>query len=323
MSSYNNRKVPPVDMKVKSFVSKMGDRPKQIHQIQFGTMTCREISRTGELQISNGQLFVMPSRNPAPAGPLDPRLGISDKVSRCQTCGLSLQDCSGHFGFVRLVLPVFHIGYFRHIYAFMQCICKSCSRVLLMVGPDRDNILHKMRGTYLDNLQRETLFSKGVHEKCKKAKTCPHCGAVNGAVKKIAGVPTLKLIHEKYKGRHAEDDLDNLMENLHYTLSLKGSATPKPNLVDDLLPTRVLELFRKIPDEDCELLGMRPMLGRPENMIVEAVSVPPVSIRPSVAVDQGGGSNEDDLTVQLQEIINVNAALELALSKGWSNHLYL
>ncbi|KAI2508353.1 DNA dependent RNA polymerase [Fragilaria crotonensis] len=33
-------------------------------------------------------------------------------------------------------------------------------------------------------------------------------------------------------------------------------------------------------------------------------------------MDVGGGSNEDDLTVKLQEIIGVNVALELALTKG-------
>jgi DNA-directed RNA polymerase III subunit RPC1 len=33
-------------------------------------------------------------------------------------------------------------------------------------------------------------------------------------------------------------------------------------------------------------------------------------------MDVGGGSNEDDLTVKLQEIIDVNVALELALTKG-------
>ena len=169
-----------VDFKVKHLVSKTNDRPKQIHQIQFGTLTCDEVSRTSEIHVTSGQLFVMPSRAPAPNGCLDPRLGISDKVSKCQTCDLSLQDCAGHFGYIKLALPVFHIGYFKHIYSFLQCICKTCSRVLLSEGVGRDGILRRMRGTNLDNLQREILFSKGVHEKCKKAKQCPHCGAING-----------------------------------------------------------------------------------------------------------------------------------------------
>ena len=315
----HNRHCPRVDMKVKNLVTKgAGDRPKQIHQIQFGTLTSDEICRTSELPVTSGQLFVMPSRAPAAGGCLDPHLGVSDKKSKCQTCGLSLQDCSGHFGHIRLARPVFHIGYIRHTYAFLQCICKSCSRVLLPDGMERNAILRKMRSPNLDNLQKEAIFTKSVHEKCKKAKQCPHCGAINGQVKKMAGVPTLKLVHEKYKGRHAEDELEDLVSNLQYTLSLQTGpmAASPPVYLDDLLPTTVLELFQRIPDEDCEVLGVRPHLGRPENLIIQSIAVPPVSIRPSVAMDMGGGSNEDDLTVQLQEIINVNVALKMALTKG-------
>lgn len=39
-------------------------------------------------------------------------------------------------------------------------------------------------------------------------------------------------------------------------------------------------------------------------------------IRPSVAMDIGGGSNEDDLTVKLQEIIDVNTSVKAALDNG-------
>ena len=77
----------------------------------------------------------MPSRRPAPQGVLDPRLGVSDRVSVCETCKLGLTECSGHFGYIDLGLPVFHIGYFKHTISVLQCICKTCSRVLLKDDP--------------------------------------------------------------------------------------------------------------------------------------------------------------------------------------------
>jgi DNA-directed RNA polymerase III subunit RPC1 len=40
-----------------------------------------------------------------------------------------------HAGYIQLELPVFHIGYFRNTVQILQCICKSCSRVLL---PDEE-----------------------------------------------------------------------------------------------------------------------------------------------------------------------------------------
>ena len=61
-------------------------------------------------------------------------------------------------------------------------------------------------------------------------------------------------------------------------------------------PMRVLRLFRAISARDAELLDMA---GRPEDLLVTAVPVPPVVIRPSVEMDSGAGSNEDDCTMRL------------------------
>lgn len=83
-----------------------------------------------------------------------------------------------------------------------------------------------------------------------------------------------------------------------------------------LTPMRSYEIFLRITDEDCLLLWMQGNFGRPESLITWAVPVPPVPIRPSVPQDMGGGSTEDDLTVKLQEIIEMNKALRMALDKG-------
>jgi len=94
------------------------------------------------------------------------------------------------------------------------------------------------------------------------------------------------------------------------------SASTKLILTEDLLPLKVYRLFANIPDEDCRLLWLDPQIGRPENLILKNLLVPPVPIRPSVAYGRRGGSNEDDLTVKLQEIVDVNQSLELVLKKG-------
>jgi DNA-directed RNA polymerase beta' subunit len=39
---------------------------------------------------------------------------------RCATCGLGLKDCAGHFGVVKLPLPVFH-----PVWVFS--VCAGCS----------------------------------------------------------------------------------------------------------------------------------------------------------------------------------------------------
>jgi DNA-directed RNA polymerase III subunit RPC1 len=311
--------------------------PKRISHIQFGILSPDEMQRLAEFQVCSRELFTMPSRKPATAGCLDPRLGVSDKVSSCATCHRKLVDCAGHFGYIKLALPVFHIGFLKHTLNFLQCICKSCSRVLL-IESEKEKVLGQMRNPNVDALAKMAHF-KRVVDKCKKCKICPYCSATNGTVKKITGAPTLKIIHERYRsGRStttassstratsaaslAEDEIDKLLEKLDTAIESNREIEaivlhPTHPPIEDLLPTRVLELFQHIPDEDCEVLWIDPVVGgRPENLILQNLLVPPVPIRPSVAMDVGGGSNEDDLTVKLQEIMDVNVALELALTKG-------
>lgn len=52
--------------------------------------------------------------------------------------------------------------------------------------------------------------------------------------------------------------------------------------VEDLNPLKVLTLFKRVPPADCELLGLDPGAGRPEEFLWQYISVPPVCIRPSV-----------------------------------------
>lgn len=68
--------------------------------------------------------------------------------------------------------------------------------------------------------------------------------------------------------------------------------------------------------QDCELLGLKPSHGLPQEYIWQYISVPPVCIRPSV--QQDGASNEDDLTVKLTEIVFTNALIKQGLAKGVS-----
>ena len=104
-------------------------------QIRFGLQTPQDIMRCGVLHVHERALYKMPERAPHAGGVLDRRLGISSKTAVCETCRLKLADCAGHFGYIRLELPVFHIGYFKNTLQVLQCICKTCSNLLL---PDEE-----------------------------------------------------------------------------------------------------------------------------------------------------------------------------------------
>ncbi|TYZ65031.1 hypothetical protein PybrP1_003004 [[Pythium] brassicae (nom. inval.)] len=300
---------------VKQFVLE-NDRPAKISHLNFGLLSDVDMMRMSELRIHSKDLFKMPSREPAVDGVLDKRLGVSNKKDTCDTCNLRLADCVGHFGYIKLELPVFHIGYFKAITEILQNICKECSRVLLPPH-ERDAFLRRMRDPRADVLRLIGLRKK-ISALCKKTVKCPYCAGVNGTVRKVTST-TLKLVHEKYRAKAAHDLRNVFVAQFAEAQALNpevGQHLAKAQ--EDLSPLQVLELFQQIPDQDCELLWVDADGGRPEKLILSAVLVPPVCIRPSVAMDGGTGSNEDDITVKLQEIVQVNFALRAALEKGAS-----
>ena len=266
--------------------------------------------------------FYDPTQNRAPTehGPLDARLGISDKFGHCGTCGESLQTCIGHYGYIKLVLPVLHIGYFKFIIHILQIICKNCSGVLLPENSKR-MFLQELRRPNIDNLRR-THICKRIAKEAKKVYICPSCGDLNGRVKKNGASP-LRITHEKYSHYEASKALskkepEDKLEFLRtFEKARKVTADVERNIkkaLDDLNPLRILNLFEKILAPDCELLGMNPAKGRPEMFIWRYLPVAPVCIRPSVPQD--GSTTEDNITTKVGDICNSNNLLKTGLEKG-------
>ena len=75
-------------------------------------------------------------------------------------------------------------------------------------------------------------------------------------------------------------------------------------------PLVVLNLLKRIPAEDVPLLLMNPEAGRPADLLLTRLLVPPLCIRPSVVSDLKSGTNEDDLTMKLTEIIFLNDVIK-------------
>lgn len=55
---------------------------------------------------------------------------------------------------------------------------------------------------------------------------------------------------------------------------------------------------------------MNPQAGKPSDLILTRLLVPPLCIRPSVVSDLKSGTNEDDLTMKLTEIIFLNDVIK-------------
>nr|GLL22253.1 DNA-directed RNA polymerase III subunit 1-like isoform X2 [Ipomoea trifida] len=273
--------------------------PRKIKSIQFSTFSGSEVMKSAEVEVYRG-VYYDASKNPIPNGLLDPRMGPPNKTKSCATCNGDFKQCPGHYGYLNLALPVFNVGYLPIIVDILKCICKGCSRILLG-EKERLDFLRKMRNTKMEHLKKNELL-KRVVKRCtamtsgRKAVICSRCGCVNGMVKK----GPLKIIHEY--GSQFLDECHNAVSN-----KIKGSITVPPELDSKT----VHALFKKMIDEDCELLYLS---DKPEKLLVTSIPVPPIAIRPSVFVDGGMQSNENDITERLKRIIQANSSLRQEIS---------
>ncbi|KAF2186274.1 DNA-directed RNA polymerase III subunit RPC1 [Zopfia rhizophila CBS 207.26] len=299
--------------------------PKRIKQIQFGILSNQQIVNQAVLEISNRNVYDLSStgslnRKITANGPMDMRMGTSGKGTHCQTCKDELKSCNGHFGHIKLALPAFHVGYLKMIIEVLHNICKDCSRILLDEG-ERRRFLRNMQRPGMDNVQRSGV-SKKISEECRKKKVCPYCGSINGAVRKVSGHP-LKIVHIKYDAYNRSTAKSKKpppgKEEFDASFETAKSANPEldrhlKKAVDDMHPLRVLNLFKRISAQDCELLSMMPEDARPEMLIWEYVPVPPVSIRPSVV--QENGATEDDITNKIGDICQISGIIRAGLASG-------
>jgi DNA-directed RNA polymerase III subunit RPC1 len=295
--------------------------PKRFRGIKFGIQSNQHVANQAVIEVSNRLLYdIENNRSAYTHGPLDSRLGISSKQGLCATCQEPLANCTGHFGYVRLPLPAFHVGYLRFIMSILQEICKDCSRVLLEPH-DRRAYLKELRRPHIDNMRR-TAICKRINEQCRKARTCPYCGSINGQIRKFG---VLKLAHDKFSFYNKSTSAKKVPpeSKIRFDDSFTDARQANPDLdkhlrkaLEDLNPLRVLKLFESISRTDCELLGLDPNEGRPEMFIWQFLPAPPVCIRPSVVQDTS--SNEDDLTAKLADIVWVSGMIRSALQKGSS-----
>lgn len=281
--------------------------PRKIKSLKFSMLSHADITKFAEVQVWRGKYYDE-KRKPIEGGLLDPRMGPANKSlsSPCATCHADFNDCPGHYGYMPLALPVYNIGYLGTILDILKCICKCCARILLEEEL-RKSFLKKMRSVSCDALKKGEIKKKIV-QKCnaltssKKAVRCRRCGYINGTVKK--GIGFIGLIHDRSK--ITDGNVEECKSAMSHTKEAKASISPS----DIINPLTVLSLFQRMLDEDAELLYLP---DRPEKLIITNILVPPIAIRPSVFVDGGKRSNENDITERLKLIIQTNASLQKEL----------
>jgi DNA-directed RNA polymerase III subunit RPC1 len=328
----------------------------QIKEMQFGIFSSSEIAKISTIECVNYLLYDE-NNNPIPYSPVDPRLGLNSKKKKeinnkeikkkvCPTCNKELEYCPGHFGYTRLNLPIFHIGFFKKTIEILQCICKNCSRILLS-EEEKNKIRAKALKIKKLSYARTKSLIGGILKLCKNVKICPYCGSLNGKIKQIQGIGPTIIVHDLLKEdlkkfeekKDEEKSFKRKYESAAILFSKKSqtksnlSANKVTNKDDlniffnnsssnsisiELTSPYVYNLFSHISPEDYIFFGMDGENSSPLNLLLQYVIVPPLSIRPTVTMNVDG-INEDDLTVKIKDIIYGNRFLQSYIQEGNAN----
>jgi DNA-directed RNA polymerase subunit A' len=244
---------------------------KRIGSIRFSTLSPDEIRKMSATKVITADTYD-DDGFPIDMGLMDPHLGVIEPGLRCKTCGNKVDECPGHFGHIDLAMPVIHVGLVKEIKKLLQSTCKTCGHLLMT----KEEALRKAQEwEAMDELGSDAidyrLLAKGTAKDASKNTICPHCGQEQGKI-------TL-------------DKPTTFREDGH-----------------KLTPKEVRERLERIPDEDLPPLGIDPGSCRPEWMVLTALAVPPVTVRPSITLESGDRS-EDDLTHKLVDVLRINQRL--------------
>ena len=250
---------------------------KQVRSIAFSVLSPKMIRKMSSAKVVTPELYDKEGY-PVDGGLMDIRLGVIDPGLRCKTCGSKLKECIGHFGYIEMARPIVHVKFVNIVMTMLKCTCKDCGRILIP-----ENKIAKIKET-LDKVEKEA----GVEERRQKVKevvaglkTINKCPSCNAKQKKISlEKPTTFLEEDKR-----------------------------------ISPIEVRARLERIPDSDCELFGLKVPHVRPEWMIMTILSIPPVTMRPSITLESGERS-EDDLTHKLGDIVRINQRLFENINAG-------
>jgi len=288
--------------------------PNKIVGLDFGILDPTDIRKLSSVFVHDSELYEPGTLKPKTGGALDLRLGTINDDYKCQVCGQSKETCPGHFGSLDLVLPVFNIGFYSSIIHVLKCICKTCSNVLLP-NDDINTRLRKLFTAPPQTVSNMVEKLKNLIKECEKVNICPHCGALNGPIRKTKNTIIISHCVGQKKEKLQESFMVKFKELKLKDVSEKDLEHFLANATEDLTPVRVFQLFDAIPTRQIPLLLNRYSTSSPSEMIIRTIIIPPTCIRPAV-VSAGEGTNQDDLTVRLVDTIRINTDLKKAIEVG-------
>jgi DNA-directed RNA polymerase beta' subunit len=244
---------------------------KEIDMIYFGVASPEDIKANAVCKITSTK------KAPGPGTVYDEKMGAAvDSDEPCVTCGMGVDGCPGHFGYIELNQYVINPRFAKYVYQYLTCICMNSDCNKLMLNDEQIQLykLHRYKGAARFNM---------ICERLKKNDICCHCKNIQPKISFSATDNTITMTHTKKKS----DEKDSVSICLE---------------TDD-----IKKIFDNLNDDDIRTLGFDPTYVHPKNLILSVFPVAPPALRPYVFTD--GQICDDDLTIWYIEIIKANIAL--------------
>jgi DNA-directed RNA polymerase II subunit RPB1 len=264
----------------------MGDT---ITGVQFGIANPDDILKRSVVEVTTDKTYQ--SGQPVANGVFDSRFGVIENGKVCPTCKHTNQYCPGHFGHITLARPVYLYQFFDWTEKLANLVCLNCSHVIV---PHES--FESITSTGLARFKEVREIVAKLRSGSDKPTTCSHCSTP--FFRKVARVAGKAATLEGFPFGDTEE--------------------PPPPVT--IQPELILRAFQRITDATCDMLGFNHTFSRPEWMICTVLAVPPLTVRPSVVMDDNQRM-EDDLTHKLIDILRNNQRLRDKLDKGESTEM--
>jgi DNA-directed RNA polymerase II subunit RPB1 len=277
----------------KNTYSRTNDTVESITQIDFSIYSNEDVIKDSAIPDPAGITVaeIYNNNEPVQGGVIDKRLGVTENSLECSTCGERALKCPGHFGHIRFVEPVFHMGFIQYLKNILSCICIRCHK--LLVYKNEEDI-----AKLLKNKNGKQRFAE-IKNLCKSV---THCQKNNYG----CGTPAHRISIDKKYG-----NVFLLAEAINKGGAEEEGGEIKKRAPQILTPQLCYDILSAVSDQDCMIMGFDPKKSRPEDMIIINFPVPPVQVRPSVKMEILSSSTIDDgLTHKLVDIIKNNENLK-------------
>ena len=264
----------------------MGDT---IIGVQIGIANPAEILTRSVVEVITDKTYQ--ANQPVPGGVFDRRFGVIENGAVCATCKQTNLLCPGHFGHIQLARPVYLYQFINEIMKILSVVCLNCSIPYL---PDEE--LEKIEAATYGIARFNAVRDKSASYKGKELKAgsaCPHCAT-----------PLIKKV-----------DKEEMTVARLRAFTYDEDAEPIP-----LQPEMVLRCFQRISARHVDLIGFSSKFSRPDWMICTVLAVPPLTVRPSVIMEDNQRM-DDDLSHKLIDIVRSNQILRDQIDRGQSRDI--